>query len=152
MASVRAIAVVRAAVFDTYAVLTDPREIGRYVDGLGQAIAAQTGGLLDGSGRWVFRTEPENRRIHWELTTPVRVAGTLTVYGDCCLSQLWLTVHSRPHSLKAAEAQVLARALLRQVRDQLEDVLARSGRLKWIGAAQPGDQLARSTVPSRAAR
>lgn len=146
MASVRAIAVVRAAVFDTYAALIDSNEIGRYVDGIAPAIAARSGTPLDGSGRWVFRTEPENQRIHWELTTPVRTAGTLTVYGDGCLSQLWLTVHNRPHSLKAAEAQILARALLRQVRDRLEDVLARTGRLKWVGAAQPGAQLARSSV------
>ena len=146
MASVRAIAVVRAAVFDTYAVLTDPREIGRYVDGVVPAIAARTGKLLDGNGRWVFRTEPENRRIHWELTTPVRTAGTLTVYGDCWLSQLWLAVHSRPYSLKAGEAQLLARVVLHQVRDRLEDVLARSGRLKWIGAARPAGEFARPTA------
>lgn len=121
-------------------------------DGIARAIAAQSGTPLAGSGRWVFRTEPENHRIHWELTTPVRTAGTLTVYGDGCLSQLWLTVYSRPHSLKAGEAQVPARALLREVRDRLEDVLARSGRLKWIGAVQPRGQLTRSTVPSWASR
>lgn len=122
---VTATVVAHASVVNVYAALTQPDRVGDLVRGIAPAIAAAFGRDESAAGaaehaRWLFRTDRDTRRIHWELTSPLRVAGTLDVFGGTNLTQLWITISRRPARWDTAQVRDLAQQLLQHIVGRLQ--------------------------------
>lgn len=112
-----------------YAQLANPRQATRFLNPALLAVLdelrttpADTIDLPAANGhcRWVFTADPPARLIDWELTAPIRTAGTVQVHGDSMQCQLWMTVTTAPTPWPRPRVRTLATRVLRAVRDQLE--------------------------------
>jgi hypothetical protein len=107
-----------------YDYLANPRNLQGYLCG------ALPGDSAAGTApaRWAFRAEPASHRLYWQLLEPHRAEGLLDVYGDCSVSQLWLTVKVAPDEWRAVGLRTLMRTVLHRIRQRIEDDPHRTGR------------------------
>jgi len=108
--------------------LANPRHLRQYLIGMvptaddaQDASAADMADAIWPGCRWAFHAEPAAHRLHWRLLAPCQAQGTLDVYGDCSVSQLWLTVQTAPPAWPPAHLHELMRAVLHRIRECIED-------------------------------
>ncbi len=124
--------------------LAQPGNVQRYMSGavapgspLSSHARVRSAGM---PARWAFAAEPAAHRFRWWLLAPYRAAGSLHVYGDCTVSQLWLAVESAPAGALGEDAQRAARAVLHRIRRCVEtDLALRRG--DWHRQREQGRQL-----------
>lgn len=107
--------------------LVRPGNVRRYLSGVvpGEPAPRRAVDPPALGGRWAFAADPSAHKFRWWLLAPYRAAGTLDVYGDCTVSQLWVTVQSAPRTMPAADVHDAVRAVLHRLRRCVEGDLAR---------------------------
>jgi hypothetical protein len=119
MTAQTATVIVTAPLPSVFGYISNPEHL-RYLlsDVLPRDVASR--GRARPRAKWAFSADQAGHRLRWQLLAPYPAQGTLDVYGDCSISQLWLKVQVAPAEWPPAKLRTTMHTVLHRIREQIE--------------------------------